>query len=201
MPPKQHLAWLDLETSGFTELFEKKVYEHKILEIALIVTDYKLKEVARLNLVVHQDIPAVLPLCNDVVVKMHTANGLFVESGKSTLSLQEAEQKAIEFLIENEVGVKASPLCGNGIQFDRMFLEAQMPALNDHFHYRNMDISAMKEFIKTITPGLEPVKKRAHRAMDDILESLSEAKHYRGILKPALDAAKRAMLTADALQP
>jgi oligoribonuclease len=193
MPLDRRLAWVDLETSGFTELRKKAVYDHKILEIGIIVTDYDLNPVAKLNLVVNHNLSDVLPLCDDVVLKMHQDNGLFDDVQKSALTQEQAEEAAIAFLIEHGVGRKHSPLCGNGIHFDREFIEVHLPKLDDHLHYRNLDISAIKEFINTIAPGLEPKKKRAHRAMDDIVESLAEARHYRGIIAPALQAAKKAL--------
>jgi oligoribonuclease len=185
------LGWLDFETTGFDDLHNKEIYDHKILEIGLVVTDGHFKPIAKLTLVVHHDHETLMPLCDDVVKAMHTKNGLFAEVAASTLSLAEAERAAIEFLESHGVGPKASPLTGNGISFDRNYLKVHMPALNEHFHYRNFDISAVKEFIKTIEPGLEPAKKLAHRALDDILESIAEAKHYRKLLAPALAAAMR----------
>lgn len=188
------LAWLDLETTGFTELDKKSVYKHKILEIGLIVTDSNFRPIATLNQVIHHDLEEIVPICDEVVKQMHTKNGLFNEVGRSAITLEMAEKAVIDFLIQHGIDRKASPMCGSGIQFDRMFTEAQMPALNDHLHYRNLDVSAVKEFIKTIAPGLEPKKRLAHRAIDDIRETLAEACHYRGIMKPALEAARKAML-------
>lgn len=190
----KNLAWLDLETTGFTELDKKSVYKHKILEIGLIVTDSNFRPIATLNQVIHHDLEEIVPICDEVVKQMHTKNGLFNEVGRSAITLEMAEKAVIDFLIQHGVDRKASPMCGSGIQFDRMFTEAQMPALNDHLHYRNLDVSAVKEFIKTIAPGLEPKKRLAHRAIDDIRETLAEACHYRGIMKPALEAARKAML-------
>lgn len=185
-------AWLDLETTGFPDLRTKAVYRHKILEMALVVTDQNIEPIARMNLVIHHDLAEVLPLCDDVVMKMHTVNGLFDEVEGSSLSLEQAEEKAIEFLVSHGIGPDAcpSPICGNGVAFDRQFLAVHMPNLEAHFYYRNLDISAMKEFINLIEPGLEPKKKKAHRAMDDIEESLSEARYYKQITQPALRAAK-----------
>ncbi|MBI6882403.1 oligoribonuclease [Pseudomonas putida] len=190
----KNLAWLDLETTGFTELDKKSVYKHKILEIGLIVTDSNFRPIATLNQVIHHDLEEIVPICDDVVKQMHTKNGLFDEVVRSAITLEMAEKAVIDFLIQHGVDRKASPMCGSGIQFDRMFTEAQMPALNDHLHYRNLDVSAVKEFIKTIVPGLEPKKRLAHRAIDDIQETLAEARHYRGIMKPALEAARKAFL-------
>ena len=198
---KRLRGWLDMETTGFSDLHKKAVYDHKVLELALIATDHDLNEIARLNLVIKHDLVEVLPLCDDIVLEMHRKNGLFKDVQVSTLTLGEAEQLAIKFLADNGIEKKASPLSGNGIHFDREFLEVHMPLLNDYFHYRNMDISGVKEFINTMVPGLEPVKVRSHRAMDDIVESIEEAKHYRTLLMPALLAAKRMKELDDCLQP
>lgn len=181
---KRRLAWLDLETTGFTDLSKHMVYKHKILEIGLAVTDEHFNALAELSLVVRQDVSQCMALADDIVMQMHTANGLWDECATGHLTLAQAEQKAIEFLSANGVSAKSSPLCGNGIQFDRMFLEAQLPALNGYLHYRNLDISATKELLKTISPDLEPPKNRAHRALDDIRESIAEGKVYRELIMP-----------------
>jgi oligoribonuclease len=197
MPAKPNLCWLDFETTGFTELDKKAVYDHKILEIGMVVTDSDFKRVASLQMVIHHDVDALMPLCDDVVKAMHIKNGLFKEVGESTLTLAEAEKLAIKFLEENKVGSQQSPLTGNGVHFDRTFMEVHMPALNSYLTYRLLDISAVKEFIKVIAPGLEPKKKRAHRAMDDIDESIKEAVHYRKLIEPALQAALRNLQESD----
>lgn len=186
MTNKPRLGWLDLETTGFTELNKKMVYEHKILEISLVITDSNFELIANLNQVIHHDRSIIMPLCDDVVTKMHTSNNLFEEVELSVLTLSEAENNAIQFMKVHGIERRVSPLCGNGVNFDRIFLEAQMPRLNDHFHYRNIDISSTKEFIKTISADIEPKKKAAHRAMPDIMESISEAKHYRRIITPSI---------------
>lgn len=198
---KRRRGWLDMETTGFSDLHKKAIYSHKVLEIALIATDHDLNELARLNLVIKHDLADVLPLCDEVVLEMHHKNGLFKDVEAGTLTMEEAESLAIKFLADNGIERKASPLSGNGIHFDREFLEVHMPRLNDYFHYRNMDISGVKEFINTLVPGLEPAKVRSHRAMDDIVESIEEAKHYQTLLMPALLAAKRMKQLEESLQP
>ncbi|HFL2868663.1 TPA: oligoribonuclease [Pseudomonas aeruginosa] len=184
----RRLAWLDLESTGFTELHKQMVYLHRILEVGLLVTDAQFNVLAQHVVVIHHDPADIFPLCDDIVRSMHTRNGLFDDVSASSTDLASAEQQIIEFLVEHGVQAKASPLCGSGIHFDRMFLEAQMPALNAHLHYRNLDISAVKEFLKTISPAFEPVKRQSHRALDDILESVEEARLYRDLLTPILAA-------------
>lgn len=198
---KRLRGWLDMETTGFADLHKKAVYDHKVLEMALIATDHDFNEIARLNLVIKHDLADVLPLCDDVVLEMHRKNGLFKDVETATITMEEAEKLAIQFLADNGIAQKASPLTGNGIHFDREFLEVHMPLLNEYFHYRNLDISGVKEYINTLVPGLEPEKVRSHRAMDDILESIAEAKHYRTLLLPGLLAAKRMKDLDDCLQP
>ncbi len=201
MNANRRLCWIDLETTGFTELNKKSVYRHKILEIGALVTDHQFKEIARLSIVIHHDLVDVVELCDDVVMKMHTQNGLFQDMQKACVSLEEAETLLINFLIDNGIERKGSPLCGSGIGFDRIFIETHLPALNDHLHYRNLDISAVKEFIKTIDHSFEPKKRLAHRAMDDIVESVIEAKTYRSLIAPALEKATRKIPESESLSP
>lgn len=180
------LPWLDLETTGFTELRDRKVYEHRILEIGALVTDEQFNVVAKCSFVIQQPMDVVMGLSDEVVTRMHTQNGLFDDVRQSTMSLEDAERELLRFYTQNGVPMKAAPLCGSGIHFDRMFIEAQMPALNDFLFYRNLDISAVKEFLKLVSPTFEPTKRKSHRALDDILESVEEARTYRQLLGPLL---------------
>lgn len=176
-----NLFWLDFETTGFTDLKNHAVYTNDILEVGMVITDRDFNLLETKTIVVHAD-ESSYEKADDFVRKMHTNNGLWDECYKSGVSLVDAEQQAIDFALANGVTLKGSPLCGNGITFDRMFLEAQMPALNAILHYRNMDISAVKEFIRTINPEVDPVKRQSHRALDDILESVEEARLYRKMI-------------------
>ncbi|HEP8970312.1 TPA: oligoribonuclease [Pseudomonas aeruginosa] len=180
------LAWIDLETTGFTELSRQMVYRHLILEIGALITDCDFNVLAQKSIVVSHPIAKVRNLCDATVLRMHTENGLLDEVEGATSSLADAEVEIITWLEEHGVAPKSSPLCGNGLQLDRSFLEAQMPRLNDRLHYRNLDISAVKEFLKTLSPAFEPPKRRSHRALEDILESVEEARTYRSLIGPAL---------------
>ena len=180
------LPWLDLETTGFTELRDRKVYEHRILEIGALVTDEQFNVVAKCSFVIQHPMDEVMGLSDEVVTRMHTENGLFEEVSKSTMTLEVAERELLRFYAQNGVPVKTAPLCGSGIHFDRMFIEAQMPALSDFLFYRNLDISAVKEFLKLASPTFEPPKRKSNRALDDILESVEEARTYRQLLGPLL---------------
>ncbi|MBM3105526.1 oligoribonuclease [Pseudomonas sp. V1] len=183
---QDNLGWLDLETTGFTDLSQHLVYKHRILEIGVAVTDRAFNLIAKQTWVIHQDFAEIAPLCDEVVQRMHSANGLFEDVARADIDLATAEQQVIQFLSDHGVPTNKSPLCGNGVHFDRMFLEAQMPALNRHFRYRNMDISSVKEFLITLNPEYNPAKRVSHRALDDILESVDEARLYRALLSPLL---------------
>ncbi|EPG9350353.1 oligoribonuclease [Pseudomonas aeruginosa] len=191
LPSQRRLAWIDLETTGYTELHRQLIYKQLILEIGVLVTDDDFNVVAQHNIVVRHPVDEAIALCDENVRQMHTDNGLFGEVDKAATDLKAAEQQVIAFLIDNGVEPGKSPLCGNGIHFDRMFMEAQLPELNAYLHYRNLDISAVKEFIKTLSSDFEPPKRRSHRALDDILESVQEARTYRDLIAPALHALSR----------
>ncbi|WP_201267743.1 oligoribonuclease [Pseudomonas aeruginosa] len=180
------LVWIDLETTGFTELSRQMVYRHLILEIGVVVTDCDFNVLAQKNVVVSHPIDTVRERCDATVLRMHTDNGLLEEVEGAAVTLAEAEVDILAWLVELGVAPKSSPLCGNGLQLDRSFLEAQMPRLNEQLHYRNLDISSVKEFLKTLSPAFEPPKRRSHRALDDILESVDEARTYRSLIAPAL---------------
>lgn len=175
-------GWLDLETTGFTDLHEKMVYQHKILELGVAVTDEEFNILASMNFVIGHQFDDYKHLLDSKVLAMHTKNGLFDECGRSTLTLKMAECQVVEFYKDHGISSKGTPLSGNGITFDRIFMETHLPVLNDFFHYRQMDISAVKEFLKVIMPGVEPKKMLSHRALDDIKESIAEANFYRHII-------------------
>lgn len=168
------LVWMDLEMTGLD------VERHTIVEIATIVTDSELEVVAEgPNLVIAQPEEALAQM-GEVVVAMHTRSGLLERIRSSTVSLAEAEARTLEFVRQHcEAGV--APLCGNSIHQDRRFLERHMPALHDHFHYRNVDVTSIKEVVRRWYGGRIPPfeKGEQHRALDDILESIGELRHYR----------------------
>lgn len=184
----RRLAWVDLETSSFTELDKKKVYSADVLEIGLAVTDCQFNLIASTSIVIHHDPLQVMAKCDDVVREMHEKNGLFADMAVATMTLEEAEHAAVAFLEKHGVIRKGSPMCGNGVTFDRIFTEARMPFLNNFLHYRNLDVSAVKEFMKTVDPRVELQKRATHRAKDDILESIQEAKKLRALLAPGIEA-------------
>lgn len=128
---------------------------------------------------VHQS-EAALAAMDDWNQKHHGASGLIERVRSSTITDSEAESKTLAFLKE-WVPEKTSPMCGNSIGQDRRFLYRHMPRLEAFFHYRNLDVSTLKELVSRWAPHLKDgfVKKEAHRALDDIVESIEELRYYR----------------------
>lgn len=167
------LVWMDLEMSGLDP------DRCAILEIATIVTDAELEVIAEgPDLVIHHD-DAVLDAMDEWCTKHHGASGLTAAVKASTISLAEAEAKTLEFVAQHTTA-KSSPLCGNTIWQDRRFIVRYMPTLDAHLHYRLVDVSTIKELARRWYPQLRaPGKSDAHRALDDIRESIAELRFYR----------------------
>ena len=169
-----HLVWIDMEMSGLVPETDR------ILEIALVVTDAQLNTVAEAPvLVVHQD-DAVLEGMDSWNKGTHGKSGLIDRVKASQLSEAQAEARMLEFL-KAYVPSRTSPMCGNSICQDRRFLARYMPQLEAYFHYRNLDVSTLKELAKRWQPGLAEAFKKAskHEALADIYESIDELKYYR----------------------
>lgn len=163
--------------------------QHVIVEIATIVTDDELEVVAEgPDLVVHQP-PEALQGMEPVVLEMHTASGLLEAIAASTTSLDAAGQASLEFIREHVPEPRSVPLCGNSIGTDRRFLAVHLPAIEEHLHYRSVDVSTIKELTRRWYPGIleeVPRKATAHRALDDIRESIDELRWYRAnVFKPS----------------
>ncbi len=169
-----HLVWIDMEMSGLVPESDR------ILEIALVVTDAQLNTVAEAPvLVVHQD-DGVLDGMDSWNKGTHGKSGLIDKVRASPLSEAQAEAQMLEFL-KAAVPPRSSPMCGNSICQDRRFLARYMPQLEAYFHYRNLDVSTLKELAKRWQPGLAEGFKKAsrHEALADIYESIDELKYYR----------------------
>lgn len=153
----------------------------RILEIATLVTDGQLEVVAEgPDLVVHQP-DALLEAMDAWNRQHHGASGLTERVRTSTVSEEEAERRTVAFLAEH-VPERAAPLAGNSVHMDRVFLAAYMPRLEGFLHYRNVDVSTVKELVRRWHPAVfaaRPPKKGAHRALDDIRESIEELRYYR----------------------
>ena len=177
------LVWLDLEMTGLDPS------RHAIVEIATLVTDDELEVVAEgPDLVVHQP-PEALAGMDPVVRAMHERSGLVDAVVASTVSLQEAGRATLEFVRAHVPEPRTAPLCGNSIGTDRRFLAAYLPELEDHLHYRSIDVSTIKELARRWYPAAyaaAPAKHGAHRALGDIRESVAELRYYRSaIFSPA----------------
>jgi oligoribonuclease len=176
------LVWMDLEMTGLDPARDV------IVEIATIITDDELEIVAEgPDLVVHQPDDALAAM-DPVVVEMHTSSGLLEAIKASTMSLDDAGAATLGFIKEHVPEPRTIPLCGNSIGTDRRFLAIYLPEIEEHLHYRSVDVSTIKELTRRWYPGaLEatPRKATAHRALDDIRESIEELRWYRAnVFKP-----------------
>ncbi len=169
-----NLIWLDMEMTG---LYPEKDF---IIEVAMVITTSQLETVAESPvLVVHQS-DQVLRAMDAWNQATHARSGLIDKVRASRLAEAEVERQMLAFL-EQHVPAKASPMCGNSICQDRRFLARWMPKLEDYFHYRNLDVSTLKELVKRWQPDLAKglTKHGKHEALADIYESIEELKYYR----------------------
>jgi len=168
--------WMDLEMTGLDP--GKDV----IVEIATLVTDDDLNVVAEgPDLVVHQP-ESALAMMDPFVVDMHTKSGLLAAVRASTTTLEDAGARTLAFVKEHAPEPATVPLCGNSIGTDRRFLAAYLPAIENWLHYRSVDVSSVKELVRRWYPSVRadrPKKQGAHRALDDIRESVAELRFYR----------------------
>jgi len=170
------LVWLDMEMTGLEPDRER------IIEMATIITDGNLVELAAgPELVIHQN-DDVLAAMDDWNKKHHGGSGLVDRVRASTISESDAEAQTIAF-IDAHVGAKDRPvLAGNSIHQDRRFVRRYMPALDKRLHYRMVDVSSVKELVRRWYPQIaaaQPPKRESHRALDDIRESIEELRYYR----------------------
>ena len=169
-----NLIWIDLEMTGLD------TQNDVIIEIATVVTDSELNTLAEGPvLAIHQS-DEILNAMDDWNTKQHGSSGLTERVKNSTINEAEAERQTIEFL-RQYVPANASPMCGNSICQDRRFLARCMPALENYFHYRNLDVSSLKELAKRWAPEIFKgfSKESSHLALDDIRDSIAELKYYR----------------------
>ena len=174
MKSNDNLIWIDLEMTGLDP--EKEV----IIEIATIITDKHLNTLAEgPSIVIHQE-DTFLDAMDEWNTRQHGSTGLTQRVKDSLISCAAAERRTIEFL-QQFVDAGQSPICGNSIGQDRRFLVKYMPTLEAYFHYRNLDVSTLKELARRWKPevldGVE--KKGTHLALDDIRDSINELRHYR----------------------
>jgi oligoribonuclease len=155
-----------------------------LIEIAALVTDSELNVLGDgVDIVIHADEEALANM-PDVVQKMHAHSGLTEEVRRSTVTLEEAERRVLEYVREFVPEPNHAPLAGNSIGTDRGFITRDMPDLDGHLHYRMVDVSSIKELVRRWYPRIyyaKPEKGLAHRALADIKESIGELDYYRRI--------------------
>lgn len=174
MQNAKNLAWLDMEMTGLNPDHDR------IIEVAMIITDSDLNVLAQSEVYVIHQPDSIIDHMDAWNTATHNRTGLVAKVKASTLNEAETEQKLLDFMSE-WIPEKASPMCGNSIHQDRRFMVRYMPRLEAYFHYRNLDVSTLKELAKRWNPPIAKgvSKKGAHQALDDILESIEEMAYYR----------------------
>jgi len=173
------LVWIDLEMTGLDPDVEH------IVEIAVIITDGQLDHVVEGPDLVLGAPTDALDRMHEVVVKMHAESGLTNAVREATLTVADAQAQVLEFIRTHVPEAGVAPLAGNSVHADRAFLRKYMPELEAHVHYRNVDVSTLKELARRWRPeALEaaPRKTGGHRAMADIRESIEEMRYWRTAL-------------------
>jgi oligoribonuclease len=182
-PLELPLVWIDLEMTGLDPDAEV------IVEVAVIVTDGRLEQLEEGPDLVVQAPPDVLDGMDPVVVRMHAASGLTEAVRASRLTAAEAEEQVLDFVRRWVPQPRTAPLAGNSVHADRAFLRRHMPALEAYVHYRNVDVSTVKELARRWYPeALEnaPRKNGGHRALADIRESIEEMRYWReAVFRPS----------------
>jgi len=171
---ESNLIWIDMEMTGLVPDTDR------IIEIALVVTDAQLNIVAEGPVLALHQPESVLEAMDAWNKSTHARSGLIERVRTSRLTEAHAEREALAFL-EQHVPANVSPMCGNSICQDRRFLARSMPRLEAYFHYRNLDVSTLKELVRRWKPELAKgfAKEGKHEALADILESLEEMRFYR----------------------
>ncbi|MBP6563840.1 MAG: oligoribonuclease [Neisseriaceae bacterium] len=174
MQDKNNLVWLDMEMTGLNP------DDDKIIEVAMIVTDQNLNTLAQSEVYAIHQSDEVLNGMDAWNTSTHGRTGLTERVKASTLTEADVEAELLAFM-QNWVPEKTTPMCGNTIHQDRRFMARGMPELEAYFHYRNLDVSTLKELARRWRPEIAKgvVKRGAHQALDDILESIEEMKYYR----------------------
>jgi oligoribonuclease len=174
-----NLVWIDCEMTGLD------LVRDKLIEVAVVVTDSQLNVLdPGLDVIIHAEDSDLAGMV-EVVTEMHARSGLTEEVRASTVTLEEASAQVLAYVKRFVPERRTAPLCGNSIGTDRGFLARDMPELDDHLHYRMIDVSSIKELSRRWFPRVyfaQPPKGLAHRALADILESIRELAYYRQTL-------------------
>ncbi|MEV6324619.1 oligoribonuclease [Nocardia sp. NPDC051787] len=172
----KYMVWMDCEMTGL------RLDSDKLIEVAALVTDSDLNILGEgVDIVIHADDDALAAM-PAVVAEMHARSGLTEEVRRSTVTLEEAEQRILDYIREYIPTPRTVPLAGNSIATDRGFIARDMPLLDAHLHYRMVDVSSIKELCRRWYPRIyfgQPEKGLSHRALADIKESIRELEYYR----------------------
>jgi oligoribonuclease len=170
------LVWIDCEMTGLDPATDV------LVEIAVVMTDAELNLLDDgLDIVIATD-PAKLEGMDEVVQEMHASSGLLDAIASATTTLDQAEEQVLDYIKRWVPERRKAPLCGNSIATDRTFITRYMPTLDDHLHYRMVDVSSIKELARRWYPKAyynAPAKHGGHRALADIVESVTELRYYR----------------------
>lgn len=171
---KTNLVWIDLEMTGLDTSTDQ------IIEIATIVTDSHLNVLAEGPVLAIHQTDEILDAMDAWNTRQHGGSGLTRRVRESILTVRDAEQQTLDFLVQH-VDKGVSPMCGNSICQDRRFMARLMPELEDFFHYRNLDVSTLKELAKRWAPQINAGfnKNSSHLALDDVKDSIRELEYYR----------------------
>ena len=180
MTRDDRLIWIDLEMTGLVP------ERDRIIEIATVVTDGDLAVIAEGPVIAVRQAEATLSTMDEWNTRTHTSSGLCARVLASLSDEAAAERSTLEFLAQH-VGSNRSPMCGNSVCQDRRFLARWMPELERYFHYRNLDVSTVKEMARRWAPEVAAAvaKESRHTALADVHESIAELRHYRGALLAA----------------
>ncbi|MGW4245065.1 oligoribonuclease [Nocardia sp. NPDC004722] len=197
----KYVVWMDCEMTGL------QLDSDKLIEVAALVTDSDLNILGEgVDIVIHAD-DAALAAMPPVVTEMHARSGLTEEVRRSVVTVEEAEQQILDYIKQYVPTPRTVPLAGNSIATDRGFIARDMPTLDNHLHYRMIDVSSIKELARRWYPRIyfgQPEKGLAHRALADIQESIRELQYYRRtafVAPPGPSTAEIAAVAADLSTP
>jgi len=172
---QRRIVWMDMEMTGL------EVENHKILEVACLITDENLKILSdEFRMVLHQP-EEELKKMDDWCQKTHSESGLIEKVRASKVNEKKVDEELLFFMMKYIPKGKC-PMAGNSVYMDRLFLRKYMPSSNDYMHYRIIDVSSIKEVVKRWRPEIyneAPQKKRTHTALEDVKESIQELEYYR----------------------